>query len=291
MPTSRHQRTIASAVAVSGFGFFHGRDVRLEFHPAAADHGIVFVRCDRGRSARIPAAVAHRVESPRRTSLEAHGVRVEMIEHVMAALAGLGIDNCEVRVDQAEMPGLDGSAQPFVDALTRAGHVDLPVPRRRIVVRDVLRVGGQDCWIEARPATGERLDLEYHLDYGEAGPVGRQTFSLAVTPTSFRDELAPSRTFLLKEEAEGLLAMGLGKRVSPRDVLVFDTAGPVANRLRFADECARHKTLDLVGDLALSGCAVTASIIACRSGHRLNAELTRAMLAREADCSARRRSA
>ena len=140
MPASRNQRSIVSPAAVSGFGFFGGRDVRLEFHPAGADEGIVFVRSDLGRSARIRADVTNRVESPRRTSLEADGVRVEMVEHVMAALAGLDIDNCEVRVNQAEMPGVDGSSRPFVEALDRAGQVELPVPRRRIVVRTVLRL-------------------------------------------------------------------------------------------------------------------------------------------------------
>ena len=291
MSASRNQRSIASVAAVSGFGFFGGRDVRLEFHPAGANEGIVFVRSDLGRSARVRADVTHRVESPRRTSLEADGVRVEMVEHVMAALAGLDVDNCEVWVDQAEMPGVDGSSRPFVEALDRAGYVELPVPRRRIVVRDVLRVGTDDCWIEARPSIQQGLDVEYRLDYGDTGPMGRQTFRLTVTPRAFRDSLAPSRTFLLKEEAEGLLALGLGERVSPRDVLVFGPEGPMENRLRFEDECARHKTLDLIGDLALARCDVVASIVAYRSGHRLNAELARALLAREAGCGAHRRSA
>lgn len=291
MSASHYQRTLASTVAVSGFGFFGGRDVQVAFHPAGVGEGIVFVRTDLGPSCRVPAGVAFRIESPRRTTLAAGPVRVEMIEHVMAALAGLGIDNCLVHVDQAEMPGMDGSSQPFVEVLDQAGQVDQAARRDPLVVRETVRVEDGTGWIEARPAAEMGLELEYRLDYAQSGSVGRQTFRQRVTPDTFRSELAPSRTFLLKEEADALLAMGLGERVSPRDVLVFGPDGPIENRLRFTDECARHKMLDLVGDLALAGRPVVGSITACRSGHRLNAELVRALLARQAARPDWRRSA
>lgn len=276
--TGRRQHTLAQAAVVEGFGYWSGKDVRVEFRPAAADSGITFVRGDLTRPARIRALVGHRVETPRRTTLRFGGASVEMVEHIMAALGGLGIDNCEVWVNAAEMPGLDGSSQPYVDALTAAGLVEQNAVRPTLIVRDVTRLGNDESWVEARPSVSGGLTLKFHLDYGPGNAIGRQTLSLPVTADSFRRELAPSRTFMLKAEADWLLAQGLGRRASLKDLLVFDSEGPIDNELRFRDECVRHKALDLVGDLALAGCDLAAHIIAYRSGHRLNAELVRAVL-------------
>jgi UDP-3-O-acyl-N-acetylglucosamine deacetylase len=119
------------------------------------------------------------------------------------------------------------------------------------------------------------------LDYGNESPIGRQTIQMALSPEEFCRELAPARTFILQQEAEWLRQQGLGQRVTCNDLLVFDDAGPIDNPLRFEDECVRHKTLDLVGDLALAGCDIHGHLVAFRSGHRLNAELVRALLAEE----------
>ena len=250
----------------------------VEFRPAAADTGIVFVRRDLATAVRIPAVVHRRVEVPRRTVLRGGGASVEMVEHIMAALAGLQIDNCEVWVDQPEMPGCDGSSLPFVEALDRAGRVTQDARRGQIVISDVTRLGDEESWIEARPATAPGLSVKYHLDYGPGNGIGRQTISLEVTPETFRSELAGSRTFMLKQEAQWLIDQGMGTRATAADLLVFDEHGPVDNRLRFRDECVRHKALDLVGDLALAGCDLVGHFIAYRSGHRLNAELVRTLL-------------
>lgn len=263
---------------VEGFGYWSGKDVRVEFRPALADAGVTFVRGDLTRPARIRAVVSNRVETPRRTTLRFGGASVEMVEHIMAALGGLGIDNCEVWVNAPEMPGLDGSSLPYVEALTAAGLAEQNAVRPTLVVRDVTRLGNDESWVEARPAVSGGLTLKFHLDYGPGNAIGRQTLSLPVTPDSFRRELAPSRTFMLKAEADWLLAQGLGRRASLQDLLVFDSEGPIDNELRFRDECVRHKALDLVGDLALAGCDLAAHVIAYRSGHRLNAELVRAIL-------------
>jgi UDP-3-O-acyl-N-acetylglucosamine deacetylase len=220
------------------------------------------------------------VETPRRTSLRCGDAVVEMVEHVLAALAGLKIDNCEVWVDEAEMPGCDGSALPFVQALDAAGIVEQDAVAPRRVVCDVLRLGGEESWIEARPIGSATPVIRYLLDYGLCSAIGRQTFELALTPESFRSELAPCRTFMLKAEADWLLAQGLGRRATPRDLLVFGDDGPIDNRQRFPDECVRHKLLDMVGDLALAGCDLAGRFLACRSGHRLNADLVRALLTR-----------
>ena len=290
MYTLRQQRTLAEAAVVRGFGYWSGQDVRVEFRPAAADTGIVFVREDLPRPVAIEAMVSHRVETPRRTTLRRGGASVEMVEHVLAALAGLQIDNCEIHVDAAEMPGMDGSALPFVEALEAAGTCVQPALRPALVVREVVRLGNEESWVEARPSSGG-LSIKFHLDYGPQSPIGRQTLSLPVTPDSFRRELAPARTFVLRSEAEWLQSQGLGRRATCKDLLVFDAHGPVDNELRFRDECVRHKALDLIGDLGLAGCDLVGHIVAYRSGHRLNAELVRVLLAEGEMVLGRRRTA
>lgn len=264
---------------MAGFGYWSGRDVSLEFRPADVDTGVVFVRRDLDGCPRIPAQIASRVEIPRRTGLRCGTAGVEMIEHVLAALGGLSIDNCEVWVDEAEMPGCDGSAMPFVAALDDAGIVEQDAVRRRRAVRGLIRLGDGQSWIEARPANSVTPVFCYLLDYGPDNPIGRQTFEIALTPDSFRREIAPSRTFVLKAEAEWLQAQGLGQRTTVRDLLVFGPSGPIDNVQRFPDECVRHKLLDMVGDLALAGCDLMGRFTAYRSGHRLNAELVRTLLA------------
>lgn len=278
MHALRKQRTISNCVAVEGFGLWSGRDVRAEFRPAGPDTGIVFVRHDMPRPARIQAVVAHRIETPRRTTLSADGGAVEMIEHVMAALAGLHIDNCEVWVNEPEMPGCDGSSLPFVTALESAGIVEQEAWRQQIIVRDTIRLGSEDSWIEIRPTSAGVLSVKFRLDYGSDSPIGRQSFQLPITPESFRRELAACRTFVLQEEADWLIARGLGRRASYQNLVVFDKQGPIQNELRFRDECVRHKTLDLVGDLALAGCDLVGHVVAYRSGHRLNSDLVCAVL-------------
>jgi UDP-3-O-acyl-N-acetylglucosamine deacetylase len=160
-----------------------------------------------------------------------------------------------------------------------------------LIVTDVTRVGNDECWVEARPAKRGGLSIKYRLDYGSDNVIGKQTIELRVTPATFRSELAAARTFLLQNEAEWLRSRGLGSRVTPHDVLVFGDLGPIENTLRFEDECVRHKALDLVGDLALANCEIVGQIIAYRSGHRLNAELARALLAEGQRIEPRRKSA
>jgi UDP-3-O-acyl N-acetylglucosamine deacetylase len=291
MHAARNQHTIAGPATVAGFGYWSGRDVGLEFRPAPPDFGIVFVRTDLEGCPRIPAAVAHRVETPRRTSLRTASASVDMVEHVLAALSGLAIDNCEVWVDQAEMPGMDGSALPFVEALDRAGRVEQAAPRVQRVIREPIRVGDDEAWIEAGPAGAAGPLFRYRLDYGPQNPIGRQVCEIRPDPGRFRHDLAPSRTFMLKAEAEWLLAQGIGTRATAKDLVVFGADGPIDNALRFDNECARHKLLDLIGDLALAQCELIGQVYAYRSGHRLNAELVRALLLEAEPVRVWRRSA
>lgn len=291
-PLVNQQLTIAKVAVVEGFGFWSGKDVRVEFHPAKENSGIVFVRTDLPQPTCIPARVEHRIETPRRTTLMCGGATVEMVEHIMAALFGLGITNCEIRTNQSEMPGCDGSSRPFVEALDAAGVVAQDATRTRLVVQEVTRLGDTDQWIEARPAKREGTFLRYRLDYsGSCAAIGRQTAEFELSPDVFRSELANCRTFMLEQEAKWLLDQGLGTRVQPSDVLVFAEEGPLENDTRFDDECVRHKILDLTGDIGLAGCDVIGSIIAHRSGHRLNAELVKTLLKEGQVVESQRKSA
>jgi UDP-3-O-[3-hydroxymyristoyl] N-acetylglucosamine deacetylase len=278
MSVPRCQRTVRKPVAVEGFGYFTGRDVRVEFRSAAAGSGVTFVRGDLSPAARVPVSPWLRLDVPRRTSLEWRGARVDMVEHVLAALAGLQIDNCDVWVTAAEMPGCDGSALAFVEALEAAGAVDQAAPVRQIRVKRRVRVGDERNWIEAVPSRDGLLSVAFDLDYRAQPCIGRQTIRLNVRPSTFRSELAPCRTFLEEEAAKAMVAQGLGQRVTPQNLLIFAPHGPIENTLRFDNECVRHKVLDVVGDLALTGCEVIADVVAFRSGHRLHAELARQLM-------------
>jgi UDP-3-O-acyl N-acetylglucosamine deacetylase len=280
MYTTRNQRTIAAPARVAGVGYWSGREVYVEFRPAPVDAGIVFVRGDLPGSPHIPASVDHRTETPRRTTLRNGDVGVDMIEHIMAALAGLQVDNCEIAVDQQEMPGCDGSALPFVQALDAAGIVEQDAARRVLVIRQIVRLGNEQSWIEARPCRSGKTILRYELDYGSGSAIGRQSLEVTLSPKFFHLSLAPCRTFMLEAEAAALQAQGLGQHATGKDLLVFDSRGPIDNELRFPDECVRHKLVDMIGDLAMAGCDLAGRIVAYRSGHRLNAEMVRAILAR-----------
>ncbi|MGL4943682.1 MAG: UDP-3-O-acyl-N-acetylglucosamine deacetylase [Thermoguttaceae bacterium] len=273
----RLQRTIASPVAIEGFGFWTGEDVRLEFAPAAPGTGLVFVRTDLPGTPRIPANVIYRDDTkPRQTSLELDGVRVDMIEHVLAALRGLRIDNCEIRVNGAEMPGVDGSSRPFVDLIDRATRVvSQPFVQPVRMVVQSFRVGNDDAWIEVTPSCHAIAEYTYQLQYASDIPIHSQKFTFDSEDSDFRNEVASCRTFLTEREAQHLLAKGLGKRVTYSDILVFGEDGPIGNHLHFSDECARHKVLDMIGDFALAGCDWLGTFTAHRSGHALNAECIR----------------
>ncbi|WP_425617879.1 UDP-3-O-acyl-N-acetylglucosamine deacetylase [Anatilimnocola sp. NA78] len=278
MAQPRQQQTLAQVATFSGFGYWSGKDVRVELRPAPIDSGLQFVRSDIAPHVRIAADARNRLEAPRRTTLATGTAQVEMVEHILAALYGLQIDNCEIWVDQPEMPGGDGSSLAIVEAIDAAGIAQQDAPCKRLIISEVTRVGDDESWVEARPHKLPGLAIRYRLDYGPECPIGRETIDLKVSPKTFRSELASARTFLLEEEAEWLRSRGLGTRVTNQDLLVFGKTGLIDNTLRFENECVRHKALDLVGDLALAGCELVGHVIAHRSGHRLNAELVRTIV-------------
>jgi len=207
-------------------------------------------------------------------------VDVQMVEHVLAALAGLQIDNCEIGVDRAEMPGCDGSAREFVEAIDSVGIVEQNQEASQLVVKEVVRLTSGDAWIEARPALDGEYRLEFRLDYPHNPVIGRQTACFEISPQGFRDEIASCRTFVLQSEAEAMKSKGLGTHVTAKDLLVFGDQGPIENQLRFDNECARHKALDVMGDLALVNRRIAGNIVANRSGHRLHVALARELITR-----------
>ena len=284
-------QTIRQPVCVQGIGYWSGEPVRVEFRPAPAGSGIVFVRDDLGPEARVAAAVENRIDVPRRTNLVEGQVRVDMVEHVLAALAGMGIDNCEVGVDSQEMPGCDGSSKAFVDALESVGSVAQAGTVPQLVVTESVRAEAGDSWIEAHPPLGDEFCVRYELSYAHEPVIGEQVAEVELTPATFRSEVAACRTFILEREAVELRRRGLGEGVTNRDLLVFGNEGPLENSLHFSNECARHKLLDVVGDLALTGHRIAGRVVAHRCGHRLNAELAGELLKRFAKPSVLRESA
>ena len=252
----------------------------VEFRPAAQDTGIVFVRADLPQHPRIPAVIHHRAQGPRRTTLVHRGCAVELVEHVMAALHGMQIDNCQIWVNRQEIPGCDGSSQPFVQAIRNAGRKEFDVPCNVRFVDSTIRVGDENAWIQAEPIETNEFQLTYNLDYPNDSVIGQQSFFATLTPETFATEIAPARTFVLTSEAEHLRRQGLGNRVQFSDMLIFGDRGPIENKLRFSNECARHKLLDMVGDFALLGSALIGKFTAYRSGHWLNAKMAFALLQR-----------
>jgi UDP-3-O-acyl N-acetylglucosamine deacetylase len=258
-------------------GFLTGANVRIGFCPAPPSTGVVFVRTDLGRDTVIPATIDRVSGTHRRTSLGRAPVQVGLVEHVLAALAGLRIDNCRVELDAPEPPGLDGSARLFVDILREAGAVLQPARRAVWTVEAPIVVRQNGATLALHPSTRPGLRASYLLDYGLGSPLGRQSYTQDITPESFANDVAGCRTFLLEAEALELRRQGLGPRTTAADLLVFGQNGPIANRLRYADEPARHKVLDLLGDLSLLGHDIQGHLVAYRSGHPLNVELVRVL--------------
>ena len=285
----RYQRTLMRPAEVGGVGYLTGANVHLRFLPAPPSSGIVFVRTDLRPRLHLPAHVQNVTGTKRRTTLGDPPGQIGLVEHVLAALAGLRIDNCQVELNAPEPPGMDGSAREFVAALLDAGICRQGASRPVYEVEQsvVLASGGATLALHPPvpglfgPAAKRgvlpecELYLSYFLDYGLTSPIGRQLHTQALSPGGFAQELAACRTFILESEAEELRRQGLGTRTTASDLIVFGPHGPVDNKLRFANEPARHKVLDLVGDLALLGVDLCGHVVAYRSGHPLNVELVR----------------
>ena len=276
---AERQRTISREITVDGPGLFSGEPAQLTLVPADPNSGITFVRTEGDHVARIPALVENVLKRPRRTCLRNGTLHVEMVEHCLAALSGLGVHNATVRLSSGitgELPGLDGSSRPLVDAIREAGLVEQDADVKPLVIRKPIQVNHGDASIAALPGDTDALEILY--DFEAPAPVGRQLYAFTLGHDDFVTQLAPARTFVFEHEARDLQARGIGKHLNGKDLLVLSAAGPIDNQFRFADECARHKVLDIIGDLALAGRPIRGRIVAHKSGHELNHLLVRRLL-------------
>lgn len=287
------QNTVAKAASFHGLSLFHGYPVTATVLPADVNTGIVFRRTDLANTAVIPARTDFLKMVPRRTVI-AHDdtVVVETIEHIMAALAGLNVDNAVVELDAPEVPSFDGSCIHFCDGILDAGIVqqNAPAVTHRIRSTATLPVVDQASskqptsdqlkadsannlaanTIRLRPSLPGIYEVSYHLDYGANSPLPQQSANVLLSPEIFYSEIAKARTFVLESEIKALKSMGYGQHLTPKDLVVVTESGVLDNQLHWDNEAARHKILDCVGDFALSGCRVTGTFEAQQSGHQLN---------------------
>ncbi len=269
------QRTIAKPFTMSGAGIHTAQKATVCFKPAEVDSGIYFVRVDLPGKPVIKVCedyVLSAGRSPRRTSVGKDEAEVQTIEHFMAALAGLAIDNLCIEIDNLEIPGLDGSSLSFIHMFLKAGIKEQDKERAFYSVRESLYAEEDGSTIIALPSS--EFKISYTLNYNH--PLLKSDFmELTITPDIFQREIASARTFCLESEVEELQHQGLGQGANYKNTLVLGEKGVIENTLRFPDEFIRHKILDLMGDLCLVGIPLKAHIVALRSGHSLNLKLVR----------------
>ena len=268
------QRTVRRTVEIEGVGLHSGSDARVRILPAPADHGLVFSRRDLG-GATVEATPEAIGDSSLATTLSCDGVSVGTVEHLLAALRGLGIDNARIEVDGPEIPILDGSSAPFVTALRAAGGSAVQrAARRTLAVRRPISIRDGERAILALPARDFRIS--YAIDFPHPA-IGYQAVALSVDEEVFAASIAPARTFCLLRDVQAMRASGRARGGSLDNAVVVGDEGIVGGALRFRDEFVRHKVLDLIGDLALLGQPLHGRIHARKAGHALHIEFARAL--------------
>ncbi|MBS0296754.1 MAG: UDP-3-O-acyl-N-acetylglucosamine deacetylase [Proteobacteria bacterium] len=275
-----HEHTLAGPAICAGVGVHTGDRVRLSIRPAPAGQGIVFVRTDiKDRDNRVPAK-GDAVVATRLGTVIANeaGVTVSTIEHLMAAMAALGVDNATVELDGPEVPIMDGSALPFVQLLDRAGFRRQEKPQRYIEILEPVIVTDGDKSAALLPC--DRFEIFFEIEF-PTSTIGKMSVDLEITEESFREELSAARTFGFVEEVEALRAIGLARGGSLENAVVID-GDRILNPegLRFADEFVRHKALDAVGDLYVLGAPLLGRFEGRKAGHTLNNMVVRALLER-----------
>ena len=273
------QKTIARPVSISGVGIHSGREVRLQLQPAPADFGVRFRRVDCG--VEVPALASYVSSLELATTLGHNGAQVSTVEHLMAAIQVLGIDNLLIEIDGPEVPILDGSALPYCRLLEAADVQAQPALRRILAITSPFEInqsGGRSISITPYPG----LRVSYGIDFGDRA-IGAQSVDVEVTRDSFERELAPARTFALLRDVSRMQERGLALGGDESNCVVFDEDGPINTVLRFADEPVRHKALDAIGDLALIGSPIWGHLTVERGGHALHLALLDELRARP-DC-------
>lgn len=272
------QHTLAHAASCTGVGVHSGAPAQLIILPAPTGNGITFVRTDLSGDNRIPAKYDCVTDTRMCTVLtNSKGVSIATVEHVMAALAGCGVDNAEVHVDGPEVPIMDGSSAPFVEMIERAGLVPQDAARRSLKILKPVRLEENGKWAELLPA--DERSYEFEIEFASKA-IGKQTRSFALKDGAFGTDLSAARTFGFLHEVEAMRKMGLGRGGSLDNAVVID-GDTIMNEdgLRHEDEFVRHKLLDSVGDLALAGAPIIAAFRSSKGGHALNNKLLRALFA------------
>lgn len=269
------RKTVARPAVLEGIGLHLGVPCRLTFRPAKSRQGIVFRRTDCEGCPRIRAHVSEVSASERHTRLGQGAQAVHTVEHVLAAVSGMGIDDLTIDMDGPEPPILDGSAGPFFTALSEAGVAVLDGEPEFLRLTEPVRIIDGASVYEAYPA--ERLELDISIEFPHP-LIGKQSLRFTVTPESFASELAGARTFGFVREVETLRAKGLIRGASLDNTVVLDDRGVLSGDLRWADEFVRHKAMDCLGDLALAGARVRARIVAVKPSHRGTVTLVREMV-------------
>ena len=274
------QTTIGANAKFAGVGLHSGTPVHLTVSPAASDSGIRFFITlpDSDGPVMVPARADRVTATAYATTLQQGDLTVHTVEHLLAALAGLGIDNADLHMDGPEVPIMDGSAAPFVHGLLKAGIVTLEAPRQVIRIRRPIRVEEGDKWIEVTPHEVPGTLVDYDIDF-EHHAVGCQSVRFMLSPELFVGEVSAARTFGFANEVAAMRQVGLARGGSLENAVVIDDDGVMnPEGLRFEDEQVRHKVLDLIGDMALVGRPVWGRIGAYRSGHGLHTALAKAIL-------------
>lgn len=273
------QRTLKTLVSATGVGLHSGRKVNLVLRPAAPDTGVVFRRVDIDPPVDIVANAASVGDTRMASCLEAGGVKIGTVEHLMSALAGLGIDNVYVDVDAPEIPIMDGSASTFVFLLQSAGIEEQPAPKRFLRVKKVVEVKDGDKWARLEPYDGFRLSFSIVFNHPAVDTTGTSV-TVDFAQHSYVRDVARARTFGFMQDVEMLHQHGLAQGGSLENAIVMDEYRVLnADGLRYADEFVKHKVLDAIGDLYIVGHPLLAAFSAHKSGHALNNSLLRALLA------------
>ncbi|MFM8860374.1 MAG: UDP-3-O-acyl-N-acetylglucosamine deacetylase [Methylocystis sp.] len=264
------QTTLARSVSLAGLGVHNGKDTGVTIAPASGDTGIIFI----ADGQEIEALWLNAQALQRQTSLITNGVAIATIEHLTATLMSLGVDNAMVHVTGGEVPAMDGSARCFVEAIDEVGLVYLKQQKKIFRVVKPVRVSDGAAWAQLTPAP---FGLSFDVEVAFRKPIGRQRHILSLTSETFRKELAWARSFGSLDEAERLWSQGVALGASLENSLVYDEKGVLnPHGERYENECARHKMLDAIGDLALAGAPLVGAFRSYRSGHRLNVTLLKA---------------
>jgi UDP-3-O-[3-hydroxymyristoyl] N-acetylglucosamine deacetylase len=270
------QQTLSKAGFFSGIGLHSGKPTSIAIHPAPTNTGIIFVKQEGNQVLSCPATIQYLGQTDHCTTLQSADFQIQTVEHILAALAGLEIDNAYIELQGNEIPAADGSAAPFVELLEGCGRTPQEEPGSYIKIVQPIHVQDEQRSIAVLPSALPRIS--YDIDFPHP-LIQQQNYEHSCTPTEFTRNIAAARTFAFRQEIELLWSRGLGLGGSLYNTVVFSESGLVnEEELRFMNECVRHKVLDLIGDLSLLGFPVIGHIQAKRAGHLLHTQLVQAIL-------------